>query len=427
MTSKPASLISRNPIFRNFLAASSISLLGNNIFDIAIPLYIVQKNPDPVLLSLGTLALTLPFFLMAPITGFTADNFDKRKVMLASDLGQIASLILLLILDHYSQSQFWPVLGIIFIAKTLMITFETVATFQLVPALVVERDLNEANSWFLSSQRLIQILGPLIAGILMSVSGIRLCILINIFSFIATLFFVLRAKNLNKLIDGDSIVSHRRKMTVGGVIDSFIESVQYVWSSKLFHPFILMMFVWNISSLVPNTPSFVYYFNVEKQFNSTEYGMVTALFGFFGIVGYLISGRLYEKFFFYKPFVLGAAYFATLGCLSLFFFDKPYFLAIVFGLSRIGSSIVTMGTFYLRQTTIPRNKMGGVNSALRMFFMSSAPLAALLQGFLIKYFNVKTSFFVGGVFLLLAFFYSKKVAVAYLAWGHRKSFSKKAA
>jgi MFS family permease len=414
MKTKSTNLISKNGIFRNFLAASSISLLGNNIFDIAIPLYIVQRTPDPMLLSLANIALTLPFFIMAPLTGFTVDHFNKRKVMLASDLGQIICLLFLLLYEYAGRNEFWPILGVIFVAKTLMITFETVATFQLIPALVSNKDLNEANSWFLSSQRLIQILGPLLAGLLMSTSGIEMCVIANMVSFVATLYFVLKLKNLNELIVGDDPQSHRKKMTVGGVIDSFLSSVRYVWESPLFRPFILMMFVWNMSSLIPNTPSIVYYFTIQKKLSSTQYGSVASLFGLVGILGYLFSGKLYQRLSFYKPFVFGGVFFAVTGTLSIIFYDQPYVLAAIFSLSRIGSSVVTMGTFFLRQTNIPKSQMGGINAALRMFFMSSGPISALIQGFLIKHFNVRISFIVGSVFLWLTVWYSVKVAQAYL-------------
>ncbi len=427
MTAKRKNLITKNVIFRNFLAASSISLLGNNIFDIAIPLYIVQRTPDPMLLSWANIALTLPFFLMAPLTGFTVDNFNKRWVMLISDIGQVLCLLFLLLYDYYGHHQFGPILAVIFIAKTLMITFETVATFQLIPALVSEQDLNEANSWFLSSQRLIQILGPLIAGLLMSTSGIKMCVLANMVSFLATLFFVLKMKNLNELIIGNETISPKKQMTVGGVIDSFISSVKYVWGSSLLRPFILMMFVWNLSALVPNTPSLVYYFTIEKKLTSSEYGSIASLFGLVGILGFLISGKLYQKHFFYRPFVFGGIFFALTGMLSILFFDKPYILALIFSFSRIGSSVVTMGTFFLRQTYIPKAKMGGINAVLRMFFMSSAPISALLQGFLIRHFSVRISFIVGSVFLWLTVWYSKKVAVAYMAVGSKRKEVFKAA
>lgn len=414
MISKTKSLISRNGVFRNFLAASSVSLLGNNIFDIAIPLYIVQRTHDPMVLSAANIALTLPFFVMAPLTGFTVDNFNKRRIMLFSDLGQVFCLLLLLVYDYYTLNQFWPIFAIIFAAKTLMITFETVATFQLIPALVSDHDLNEANSWFLSSQRLIQILGPLIAGILMSTRGIQTCVIANIVSFLATLFFVLRLKNLNEIIIKSEGPSIKKPLSIGGVLDSFIDSVKFVWHSPLFKPFILMMFVWNFSALIPNTPSLIYYFTVEKHFTSAEYGTVASVFGFFGILGLLLSGKLYRKYNFHAPFVYGTAFLATMGTLSILFYDHPYVLTAIFAISRIGSSTVTMGTFFLRQTNIPKGKIGGTNAALRMFFMSSAPLSALLQGFLIKHFSVKVSLIIGCILLWATVWYSFKVAKAYL-------------
>jgi MFS family permease len=147
---------------------------------------------------------------------------------------------------------------------------------------------------------------------------------------------------------------------------------------------------------------------------------VASVFGLVGILGFLVSGKLYQKHFFYRPFVFGGVFFALTGMLSIIFFNQPYILAAIFSLSRIGSSIVTMGTFLLRQTNIPKSKMGGINAALRMFFMSSAPISALLQGFLIKHFSVQVSFVVGSVFLWLTVWYSVKVAQAYLAKDSKK-------
>ncbi len=89
-------------------------------------------------------------------------------------------------------------------------------------------------------------------------------------------------------------------------------------------------------------------------------------------------------------------------------------LAVVLGVSRMGSSLLTMGTFLLRQTKIPHNRTGGVNSCIRMFFMSSAPLSALLQAFLIQHFGVGTSLVVGAIFLWTTVWFAKSVALAWV-------------
>src|SRR4051794_22471095 len=95
----PRSLPARNPVFRNFLAASTISLLGTSIFEIAMPLYVLNRTHSVLYLSLVTLCLHLPYLLMAPFTGYLVDHFDKRRIMIQSDLGQVLCLAFLVIYE----------------------------------------------------------------------------------------------------------------------------------------------------------------------------------------------------------------------------------------------------------------------------------------------------------------------------------------
>jgi hypothetical protein len=96
------SLLSRNPVFRNFLCASVVSLLGSSIFDIAMPLYVLGRTHSAFALSLVHIGLTLPFFLMAPFTGYSADYLNKRRVMLFSDTGQVVCLTFLILYETVS-------------------------------------------------------------------------------------------------------------------------------------------------------------------------------------------------------------------------------------------------------------------------------------------------------------------------------------
>src|SRR5689334_18938247 len=125
---KSRSLFDKNPVFRNFIAAVTISLLGSNIFDWAIPVYIASRTDSVTALTLSLVCLQLPFLVMAPFVGFIVDNFNKRRVMLGSDIGQACCMIFLIAYGLSGAESFWPLFVAVFIAKTLMILFETVAT-----------------------------------------------------------------------------------------------------------------------------------------------------------------------------------------------------------------------------------------------------------------------------------------------------------
>lgn len=406
-------LLRSNSVFKNFLLASTVSMLGSNVFDVAIPVYVAAKTGSVYALAAATVALHLPFFLMAPITGYLVDNFNKRKIMLYSDLGQVLCLLLFIPYEFLKIQTLWPLLLTVFVAKTLMILFETVATFQLIPALVSKKELSNANAWFLSSQRLIQILGPLVAGILMASLGITSCIVFNIVSFSATLFFVLKMKNLNALLGEERPSSHWRSITLGDIASNFTGSFRFIWSSPIFKPFVVMMFLWNLSSINPNHPTITHYFMILRGFGAQEFTHVLTLIGTMGIIGFVLAGRVYQRFGFLRSFVGGTLWMAIISISSLVFFKNPVALAIGVSLSKVGSSLLSMGTFYLRQTHIPRSQMGGINACLRMLFMSATPLSCFIQPILVEHLGSFWSFLFGVLCLAGTAYLAVIVARAY--------------
>jgi len=406
-------LLQSHSVFRNFLLASTVSLLGSNVFDVAIPVYVAAKTGSVYALAAATVALHLPFFLMAPLTGYLVDNFNKRKIMLYSDLGQVFCLALFIPYELLRWQPLWPLLLTVFIAKTLMILFETVATFQLVPSLVSKKELSNANAWFLSSQRLIQILGPLLAGFLMASFGITSCIAFNILSFGATLYFVLKMKNLNALLGEEKPSGQWRSITLGDIASNFTGSFRFIWSSSVFKPFVIMMFLWNLSSINPNHPTITHYFMIFKSFGAQEFTRVLTLIGTMGIIGFLMAGRVYQRFGFTNSFVGGTLWMAFFSVSSLLFFNDPLSLALGVALSKVGSSLLSMGTFYLRQTHIPKAQMGGINACLRMLFMSATPLSCFIQPILVEHLGSFWSFCFGVICLWATVYYAMSVAKAY--------------
>lgn len=405
--------LKKNPVFTNFLLASSVSLTGNSIFEIAMPLYVLQKTGSVVQLSLVSVALHLPHFVTAPLTGFLADHYNKRRLLIGCDIGQIIMLVLTLAYHYSGVETIWPLLVLILLNRSLQNLFETVANFQLIPGFVAPGDLANANTWFLSFHRLIQIVGPFLGGILMGVFGSSACILVNILSFSATLAFTYRMLDLDEKMSGEAQRAGRPALTVTNLFVNFRGNLSYIYQSPIFRPFVSLMFLWNLSSLTLSSPSLTYYFNGRHSFSPAEYGFAVASFGVFGILGFLLSDRLYRVYPFATAFYGSCFIQAILGTIAVVVCPFPILMAVFYSLSRVGSSVLSMGTFILRQTQVPREMAGGVNAALRMFFMSAAPLSAILQGFIMDHFGVETSLAMGAACLWGAVWYASELATHY--------------
>jgi predicted MFS family arabinose efflux permease len=409
MTNLSQSLPARNKRFRHFLYASTVSLIGSNVFDIAMPLYALQRSGSAMDLSLLMMALYLPHFLMAPITGFLSDRPKKRESLLFADIGQIVFLSLLSLFLFMGDASLWPVLLSVFFVKSLMLTFENISQFQLIPALVGAENLASGNTWFLSLHRVIQIIGPLLGGLLMHYFGVQSCIWINIVSFAATLLFTWKFRSLDQLLHAGPAPRLAMESEPNLVI-TFQRSLQFIWKSPIFHPFILLMFLWNLSSLTLNSPSLTYYFTVTHQLTSAEYGLVVSGFGLIGIVGFVLSPELYRRRPFSKVFERSALFQAAFGTLCLIPMGMPVLFGALFGVSRAGSSVLSMGSYFIRQTRVPREQNGAINASLRMFFMAAAPASSLLQGWMIETWGIRSAIAMGICCLWGTWWYSRALA-----------------
>lgn len=406
------SLPARNSRFRRFLTATTVSLIGSNVFDIAMPLYVLHRSGSVIDLSLVSAALHLPHFLMAPITGYFSDHGKKRMSLVLADLGQVAFLLMLSAYVASGAESLWPVFALVFLIKSLMLTFETISSFQMIPGLVGPAELTGANTWFLSLHRVIQIVGPLTGGVLIYYFGIQSCIWTNILSFAATLHFTWSFKNLDRVLSSEKS-EHAIFPSPRVVIRQFRESLDFIWRSPIFHPFILLMFLWNLSPLTLNSPSLTYYFTVSQGFTPAKYGFFVSLFGILGILGFLLSHVLYRDKAFAPVFHRSALFQAFFGTLCVLPLGMPILVAFLYGVSRSGGSILSMGSYYIRQTKVPRAQNGAINASLRMFFMAAAPLSSIMQGWIIAQLGVTAALLFGALCLWGVWYYSMKLARAY--------------
>lgn len=411
MTSHPSRWLPyRNGLFRHFLAASTVSLVGTNVFDIAVPLYVLQRTGSVIDLSLASVALHLPHFLMAPLTGFLADHSHKRRILLLADLGQIALLLLLSGYVASATPAVWPIFALIFGIKSLMLLFETISQFQMIPVLSGPEELTSGNTWFLSLHRVIQVVGPLIGGFLMHFWGVQACIWVNILSFAATVHFTWSFKHLDALLRPRAHAHH--ELSPRAVVHKFRTSLELIWRSPVFQPFIILMFLWNLSSFTLNSPSITYYFTVTHHFTAAQYGLIVSAFGVLGVFGFILSPPLYQKYRFEKVFMASAFLQAVVGSICLLPFGMPIWVGALYGLSRAASSALSLGTYVIRQTRVPPEHNGAINASLRMFFMAAAPLSSFVQGWVIHHWGVGISLWSGALCLWGVWWFSRHLSAA---------------
>ncbi|MEO6294874.1 MAG: MFS transporter, partial [Candidatus Limnocylindria bacterium] len=123
----------------------------------------------------------LPYVLLSVPAGIVADRFDRRMVLLVTDVARgvlMLGLVAAVVLDAPTL----VIVGISILAACFS-TFFGPAIGALIPTLVEERDLGVANSAWATLDNVAFIIGPAVAGILLASGGLEFAFLLNAVSF----------------------------------------------------------------------------------------------------------------------------------------------------------------------------------------------------------------------------------------------------
>jgi MFS family permease len=174
-------LVRRSPALGRLLAGEFVSGIGDWLYLIAILVVVYAESDSPVLLGVVGAARILPYVLLSVPAGIVADRFDRRMVLLVTDVAR-GVLMLGLAAAITVEAPILVVIGLSILAACFS-TFFNPAIAALVPMLVDEGDLGSANSAWATLDNVAFIIGPALAGILLAVGGLQLAFLLNALSF----------------------------------------------------------------------------------------------------------------------------------------------------------------------------------------------------------------------------------------------------
>jgi len=170
--------------FRRYIIGSVISDTGTWMQVMAQGWVMSELTNKAIMLGLVNLAAGLPTLALTMIGGSAADRFDKRKILIATQIAQIAFALGLGWLVLTGRIQIWHV---IFFAALLgiSIAFEMPAISALVPELVKREQIASAVALDRSVFHGSRLIGPSLAGLFVGWWGAASAFFANAFSFLA--------------------------------------------------------------------------------------------------------------------------------------------------------------------------------------------------------------------------------------------------
>ncbi len=175
-------LLANRPLTK-LLGGEFVSAIGDWLYIVGILVVIYRETGDPTLLGVFGALRTLPYVALSIPAGIVADRFDRRMILLVTDLARGACMLGMAVLVAMNG----PVVAIIGLSvlAACFSTFFYPAIGAYLPSLVQdERQLGPANSAWSSLDNVGFIVGPALGGLLVAAGGVTFAFVINAITFL---------------------------------------------------------------------------------------------------------------------------------------------------------------------------------------------------------------------------------------------------
>ncbi len=255
--------------------ANIITVIGAQLTVVTVPAQLWAITRDSTYVGLTGLFGLVPLIVFGLWGGAIADAFDRRRVLVVTTIGNIATAAAFAVQALAGLHDVWLILGI-FALQQSFFALNQPARNAVIPMLVPARELPAANALNTTVSQFGAIAGPLIGGALLPVLGAGPLYLLDAVTMTVTLWAVLR---LPALTPDHPIGS----LGIGSVIDGF----RYAWASKV----LLVSFLVDLIAMVFGLPRALYpqIANVEFGGPATG-GMAFALLSAGMAVGAVVGG-----------------------------------------------------------------------------------------------------------------------------------------
>ena len=321
-----------------------------------------------------------PQVLLLPWTGYAADRFDRRKLLIATQASMGLLALGLGVLTVTGLVQLWHVYVFAFLLGCAT-AFDFPARQTFVSELVVEADLSNAVALNSTSFNIARMIGPALAGILIAGIGSGWVFLINAATFIAVIssLLLLRINELN--------VKGRTTGTRGGLIEGF----RYIGRRSDLKAVIAMLFL--IGTFGLNFPIFISTMSVTVfHAGASQYGLLTSTMAIGSVVGALLAaGRTKTHF----SYLFGGAAVFGLGFALAAVMPNYWLFGLALVVIGVSAQTLTTTAISTAQLSTEPDMRGRVMAILIAITLGGTPVGAPLVGWVADTFGPRWALVVG--------------------------------
>ncbi|HEX6607489.1 MAG TPA: MFS transporter [Chloroflexia bacterium] len=347
-----------------------ISMAGDWVLRIGLPLYIYQVTGSTLATGIMFMAAMLPSLLLGSVAGVFVDRWDRKQTMVIANVLLAGSLLPLLLVR--SAEWVW-IAYIAAFAQSCIAQFFDPAESAMLPLLVGEEHLPTANALNALNNNLARLIGPAIGGVVLAVGGLTGVALVDAASFLIAAGMIALITANGRAVRAETPAAAEG---AGGrwlaVWREWVEGLRIVVQTRTVAIIFLLL---GITSLGEGVISVLFAPFVSKVLGGggTEFGAIASAQAVGGLIGGALIGEVARRV---RPGRLIGVCGILFGLIDLAIFNYPVFgaaviLMVLVGLPGVGFST---GVTTLLQTSTANQYLGRVFGALG----TTASLLALI-------------------------------------------------
>jgi MFS family permease len=373
--------------FRNFWLAETISLFGDQITLIALPLAaVLVLDASPVEMGYLGAAALMPHLIFSLPAGVWLERVGRRRlVMIAADLaraGLIASIPVAFWLDSLTFAQLY---GVAFLTGCLATGFD-ISHSTLFVTVTERAEYVDANAWLNGSRAFSFVAGPSVGGILVQILTAPVALLADAASFLASALFLGRVKAAEPPLEE----------SVGGIRAQLGQGVRFLVRSPILGPSLASAATMNFFNFA-FAALFILYATRNLGIPPGTLGLVLGAGAIGGLVGAFVAGRLGRRIGLGPAFMVGMILFpAPFLLVPLAGGPRPVILGMLFSaefLSGVGVMILDINVGAMMLALTPHRLRSRFTGAFRFVNYGVRPLGSLVGGALGATIGVRPTLF----------------------------------
>jgi MFS family permease len=373
---------------RIYMSGQVFNLLGDWMQQTAQAWLVWELTHKATALGIVAFLSQIPYFIFGPWVGVFADRYDRRKILL---LTQILAMLLAFILAYLIQTD-RVTLHIVYLLSFLLGTvnaFNSTAEQAFIGDIAGTENIKKAVALNNTINQLTRLIGPAIAGWLIVAVGLAASFWINGVSILISIFCIL-------MIHSDL----ERKKSKGNGLSQFAEALKYLKQQSLLRLIILFSAIQAFfgMSIVQLLPAFS---SVILKGNAKTLGQLYGAAGAGALAGIIIVLPFVQKIKRSCLAIGGAVIWS--GCwYILFSFCSSLSLAMVCQfMASLGASNVLTLSLGLAQELTPVYIRARIVSTFLMIIYGLQPVASWLVGMAADHFGIHTTMAINGSLMII--------------------------